>query len=383
MESKFKDSFFTKGELDKLIDVYIGDIINDLPSYIQFKGLLLHSNGTPFYADGFFNIEESEWGWSSHEDSNDVPVETCFIRALTGTKFSNNDTLIGETFNLKTTWEKESELYNYDEFKILLSNYNIPLTKDISELTKLKYNYNVLETNQKSNFTLNEASKIAANQSPLGQFQNGYTPLSRHYLELLSDCVKDQHQSKFHLITKELTADGKNWKNGDRLSVSANVDPNWTIISKTEFLRWCSFMDIDTGLTLEPVNFDESLEKLTIENKQLKEKNQKLEEENLDLFFKESKKDNKKEFNQKLMKQEKLIKDTKESTFPSMTLKLQVMLKAQNEFWSSYDEKKLPSQQEISNFIAEKLGLTVTVSGTNRTADELAKAIQPDHIKRK
>jgi len=73
----------------------------------------------------------------------------------------------------------------------------------------------------------------------------------------------------------------------------------------------------------------------------------------------------------------------KQNSFTTMTSKLQTMLVAQNKYWTNYDENKLCPQQEISNFIAEELKLNITANGTNRIADELAKAIQPDEIKRK
>ncbi len=71
------------------------------------------------------------------------------------------------------------------------------------------------------------------------------------------------------------------------------------------------------------------------------------------------------------------------NSFPLITQKLKAMLDAQNKFWLNYDKENLPSQKAISNFISEQLGLTLTTKGTNRTADELAKAIQPDEIQRK
>jgi hypothetical protein len=71
------------------------------------------------------------------------------------------------------------------------------------------------------------------------------------------------------------------------------------------------------------------------------------------------------------------------NSFPLITRKLKVMLDAQNMFWLNYDKENLPSQKAISNFITEQLGLNQTTKGINRTAAELAKAIQPDEIQRK
>lgn len=71
----------------------------------------------------------------------------------------------------------------------------------------------------------------------------------------------------------------------------------------------------------------------------------------------------------------------KKDIFPIMTPKLKAALKAQNNFWLSYDENHPPLQKTIKYFIEKELGLNHLK--TNRDADELTRAIQPDNIKRK
>jgi hypothetical protein len=270
MENK---QFLKKSDLDSLIDIYIGDIIEELNSYALFQGFISNSDHSKVYVDGYFIIEEFEWGFSSIVgDEMTSPNETCFIKALTGTKYSNNDNLIGNTYNLNSIYELDEILYCYNEFKELLNSYKIPLIRDIDDLPKKQLSYDPELINQISNFTLAEASRIAAN-APLKDQQGDFfsTSLAKHYREVLSECIKNQNQHSFHLITKQLWTErdfGQSsiqHPNSTILNVSSKVDSDFTIISKSEFLRWCKYMDIDTGLYSDQKIIDESIEALKIE----------------------------------------------------------------------------------------------------------------------
>ncbi|ARD45061.1 hypothetical protein [Colwellia sp. PAMC 21821] len=277
MENINSLGFFTKKQLGQLIDLNIDDVIGDMDIYCKFKGLLLSRDNSPFYANGFFIIEESKWGLSSSIDpitgEDSPPIDTCFITAITGTKYSDNNELLNNTYNLKTTFEKEELLYSYDEFKVALLKLGAPQTKDITELNKKSFNYDVGLINQKSNFTLEEASRIAAN-APLKDQQSIFYSISlvQHYQEIIAECVKGQNQHGCHLITKELWVHSysdyepcsRKYDNGTPLVISANIDLELTIISKNEFLRWCKYMDIETGLYYQQKSIDESVEALKI-----------------------------------------------------------------------------------------------------------------------
>ena len=67
--------------------------------------------------------------------------------------------------------------------------------------------------------------------------------------------------------------------------------------------------------------------------------------------------------------------------FPISTKKLRAALKAQNKFWKDYNQGTFPLQKQVSAEIAEELGKKSNT--TNRDAEELAKAIQPDEVKRR
>jgi len=178
------------------------------------------------------------------------------------------------------------------------------------------------------------------------------------------------------LITKESVA---TWLlNNGQSQYAKNVMPNIESLLKEKELaesqRQKQWSQVPSSKTT-----DKATEKLIIENKELMRKVKELEDKNLDLIFKIPLEIGDNDLNHKVAKKEEINKNT----FPSMTLKLQVMLTAQNKYWDNYNKNKISSQQEISNFIADELGLKITIKGTNRTADELAKAIQPDDVKRK
>jgi len=384
--------FLKKSDLDGLIELYVGDIIDELNAYSYFQGFLSNSTNEKFYVDGYFKIEVSEWGLSSFTDNEtESLVETNFIKALTGTKYSNNDNLINNTYNLNSICELDEPLYCYDEFKDLLNAYNIPLIRDINESPKKQFTYDPELINHKSNFTLEEASRIAAN-APLKDQQGVFysTSLVEHYEEVISECVKNKNQNGFHLITTELWCHSYSedigecstrYNNGTSLKIGANVNLELTIVSKAEFLRWCKYMVIDTGLYNHQNCFDESIEALKAENEKLKTQIRPQGFQQAPPSITNSNSEEIKQLNKNIDKLNDELDLLKENSFPVMTSKLKAALKAQNNFWLSYDETNPPLQKAVTLFIEEELGLNSLK--TNRDAEELTRAIQPEVIKRK
>ncbi|MBA6347529.1 hypothetical protein [Colwellia sp. BRX8-9] len=394
MENK---QFLNSSDLDVLIDIFIGDIIEDLVPYVYFKGLLLNLQNKPFYANGYFILEESEWGYSSFMSDDGTPKEACFIRALKGTKYSNNDRLLFHTYKLKTTCELEEKLYCYDEFKDLIDSYNIPLPRDINYLKKQLSSNGLELIKQKNHLTLDEIAELATNIHSIGQNQVVSSmikmahPSKNEYKQRLYDDIRGANQDGYKLHTIELWCFNNDefgekssqiYKNSIYIERNVEIDFQHTIISKQEFVRWCEYQDVNIGLIYEPKNFDEPIEALKDEKETLKQQQRPPQQ----LPPSVSNKNNNekiKQLNTKIKALTDEVELLQGNSFSIMTSKLKAILATQNEYWINYDNKNLPTQQEISNFIAEKLNLTVTAKGTNRTADELAKAIQPDEIKRK
>jgi hypothetical protein len=388
--------FYSKKQLRQLIELDIDDVVGDLDIYCKFKGLLLSGDNSPFYADGFFIIEETKWGLSSSIDpitgEESPPIDTCFITAITATKYSENNELLNNTYNLKTTYEQEEPLYNYDEFKTTLLKLGAPQTKSITELNKKSFNYDIGLINHKSNFTIEEASRIAAN-APLKDQQGFFYPtnLVQHYQEIIAECITGHNQHKFHLMTKQLWSYRNDedygehsiqHPNSSNLNVSCKVDIDLTIISKSEFLRWCKFMDIDTGLYNHQKNFDESIEELKAENEKLKQQQQQrpIQQQPLSMLNKNNI-EKIEQLNTKIKTLTDEVELLKVNSFPVMTPKLKAALKAQNKFWLSYDENNPPLQKTVKHFIENELELNSLKE--NRDAAELTRAIQPEVIKRK
>lgn len=109
-------------------------------------------------------------------------------------------------------------------------------------------------------------------------------------MEILSECVKGQNQDDFHLITRELWVysnmptnhdNSTQYDNGTRLNISDNINCYMTIISKGELVRWCKYMDIETGLSCNQKDVDESVEALLLKNEKLEKK---IEEQNMEII---------------------------------------------------------------------------------------------------
>lgn len=396
VSENYNDLFFTAKQLSKCIDIPILDVLGGLNGYLEYKGLLYSAYGhiEKFYISGFLIYQAPE------SEQLDDP---CFDEDRLGfilacTEYSTRPELNKKCFNTVYANRGDYEThYNYNEFIDEVNNLGVPLLTDKEQLTKNEYNYDVSLINHKSNFTLIEASRIAANVPLKHQQGSYYDPTeTESYQEILSDCVKGQNQSGFHLITKELWChyfdsgiyeeSSRRYDNGTRLTVSANINLDMTIISKSEFLRWCDFMAIETGLTVLPLESDESPEKLKVEIIELNQEVDRLRGLYLSENLEQSPPTEETELaklKQQINENELLINILKSNSFSTMTDKLEAMLKASNHFWKEYNCDNLPRQQDISNFIAQELNLTVTAKGTNRTADELAKAIQPNNVTRK
>jgi FtsZ-binding cell division protein ZapB len=394
MENKNGQEFYTEAHLSKCIEIPINTVTEGLNKFLEFKGLLTENiESTPFYVDGYLIIDEARVTQTSEDDYEEILIKAKCSKYCSRPELENNSYIVSMPFLI------EEAFISYSEFKIALNKFGIPLINEVGNVNAKNFSYDVSLVNRKSNFTLNDAAKIAANiysidhNDTISQLPN---PLKNHYLELLSDCIKGTNQDDFKLHTLELWCSyyeefgerySKTYENGTYLKQKAILDYQLTIISKKEFVRWCEYENINTGLTCEPRYFDDSIEALKAENDKLKEQQrsqQQLPPKQLPPSVLDKNNYEKiEQLNTKIKTLTDEVELLKGNSFSVMTLKLKAILATQNEYWISYDNKNLPTQQEISNFIAEKLNLTVTAKGTNRTADELAKAIQPDEIKRK
>ncbi|PMG31360.1 hypothetical protein BCU94_07940 [Shewanella sp. 10N.286.52.C2] len=288
-----QQSFYTLEQLDSLIELPIQQVINCisglkkndsdklLAEYIEFKGLVKSVKGeTPevFYVDGIFEVNKTEF--ISITDPDELcSVAQCLLKELKGTEhYQNSKVLIGNIYEPITPEGYNKPKYSYLQFESLVNRLGIPL-KSYWPVGQEDFNYNIDLLNQKSNFTLEEASRIAGN-APLQDQQGTFYDVSlvEHYKEILSECVKGQNQHGFHLFTTELWCHSysedigecsKRYDNGTHLKVSANIDIDLTIVSKTEFLRWCKYMDINTGLYNSQKAIDESVASLKLNNENL------------------------------------------------------------------------------------------------------------------
>jgi hypothetical protein len=396
MENNFKGDFFTKEQLQSIIHVPVYEVISDLDEYIYYDGVL---SEIPFdddyvksYVVGFIKVKKELAKNQLGKYINNKDGSTKYNYSYICGDYCSRPDLANTTDLMASISFKDNEqeiVYNFSEFKKRCDTIRLPI-KNKSEITFIKaFNYDVQLVNQKSNYTLIEASRIAAN---LSVSPNGFETKSStlaHYQEVLSDCVKDQHQNKFHLITKELwvhTHDeyepvSHKYDNGTRLKASANINLELTIISKAEFIRWCSFMKIETGLTNEEVLFEESIEALKLVNEKLKKqiRSQAYQQDSTATPNINNKKTDSLNKEIELLKTQ--IESLKENSFPIMTTKLKAALAAQNKYWLDYNDKQLPLQKNIQQHIQETLGIELTTD--NRLAKSLSVVIQPDKIKRK
>ena len=284
-----QSSFYTLDQLDQLIEVPIQQVMacvnnmeiceaeNYLIEYVEFKGLIKpasRGNSEAFYVEDIFQVNKEEM--VSYGDLNDLTVEPiCLLMELKGTKHTRNKNVENDCiYEPIIETEAKGRKYNYDEFVSVVNRLGIPLISYWPS-EEVRFNYDSALINQKSNFTLREASRIAGN-APLKDQQGVFydASLVEHYQDNLSECVKGPNQHNFHLITTELWCHSynddigecsKSYDNGTYLKISANVDIDLTILSKSEFLRWCKYMNIETGLFYNQKIIDESLEAFTIE----------------------------------------------------------------------------------------------------------------------
>tara|TARA_Y100000588_G_C14280080_1_gene936617 strand:- start:3720 stop:4859 length:1140 start_codon:yes stop_codon:yes gene_type:complete len=274
-------NFFTASQMARSISIPFADIEEMLDPYIYFNGLILKGDKVR-YVDGYFIVhktevvtpeftrEEIESGYASCEP--DMPVFD-FVVEVKGTKYSNNDELIGNIYQLKTRTEVVDEvLFSYEQLCKVLSEVGYPEPIEKPQPLAKDYAYDVNVINQKSNFTLCAAAKIAANIEPNASIEMSSQRYSYdHYLELLSDSIKGTNQHGFKLHTVELWTScndefgdrySKNYENGTFLKQRAVLDCELTVISKQEFLRWSEYQGLDIGLDYQPESISKSVELL-------------------------------------------------------------------------------------------------------------------------
>ena len=287
----YSENFLTQDQVEKIVELPFISIYEMLDRYVYYKGLVYGLENEVTYVDGWFLIETTELDYSiyNQEDLEEFkrlnPEANEFLISMKGCEYSNYGELINVDVALKSSHELDVILYSYDQLCSLMKKLDCPAPKPLNELTKKEYAYDLELVNQKSNFTLEEACRIAANLSLKEAVTNQQklitktgkqpiSPLVSHYQEVISECVKGQNQHGFHLVTQELWAHSfdydygepcsRKYDNGTKLVVSANVNMELTIISKIEFLRWCKYIDIETGLSLNQKLIDDSVEALKI-----------------------------------------------------------------------------------------------------------------------
>lgn len=403
----YSKNFLTEEQIDEsnILVLPLSEIRNQLDLYIHFKGIFENINGKQQYADGYFTVEEvfsSGYKFSEQEREQELHMiegdwpNTLYARALRGTKYSNNSLFIDEVYKLKKDIELNEPLFFYENVIEICKGIGLPAPKPLEQVSKKRFKYDSQLINKKSIFTVLEASYVAANvDSPKShpEYKDLISvPSSDEYkviLESLCDCIKNQHETGFHLITKELWVKSNDefgeefsrcYENGTCLKARVEIDLSLTLISKAELLRWCDFMGIETGLE---INFKESV--LSVEALEVK-----INQLNDELERKRREHHREKELLQKTIDSlsEKLLQEEENKqeppknescglVFPISTKKLKAALSAQKEFWLDYDKNHPPLQKQIGAYIAEQLG-----KDKGRDAEELTKAIQPDEVTR-
>jgi len=297
------ENFLTLEQIEKLIELPVSNIREMLIPFVYFKGLVYGHEHKVIYLDGYYIIEQTELDYAIYNredleclENLDRDVRESII-SIKGCEFSNNCDLIDVEVSLKSSLEIDVILYSYKQLCEIMKNIGAPDPKSINELSKKEYAYDIELVNQKSNFSLSDASKIAANvykTSIRSNLQQQYMPntiaLIEHYLELLSDCIKGTNQHGFKLHTVELWCfeDDKygesasySYDNGTYLNQKATLDSKLTIISKREFVRWCEYENVDTGLYYHQKDTDESVEALLLKNEKLKKQ---IDEQNMEII---------------------------------------------------------------------------------------------------
>ena len=393
MEIENVHGFYTEAHLSKCIEIPIYIVTEELNKFVKFKGLLRKdADSTPFYVDGYIIIDETRVTQTGEDEYEDSLTKAKCSKYCSRPELENNSYIVSMPFLI------EESYINYSEFKEALNKFGIPLIEKIENVQTKEFNYDVSLLNRKSNFTIEDAAKIAANiystdqDSFLSRMSN---PLKNHYLELLSDCIKGTNQDRFKLHTVELWCSSydefgesysKRYDNGTYLKQTATVDCQLTVITKQEFVRWCEYEDINTGLTFEIKNFNESLEALKAENEKLKALPQPQMIRQAPPLLNND--DKTKQLNIKIEQLNKEIEQLnkeldllKENSFPVMTSHLKAALSAQKKYWVDYDIKSLPLQKNVQQHIQEALNIKLTTD--NRNSKSLSVAIQPDDITRR
>jgi hypothetical protein len=291
----YSENFLTQEQVEKIIELPFISIHEMLDRYVHYKGLVYGVENEITYVNGYVVIGLTEYSYDeySREQIDEdyllaEPDRPEIVVSVKVTEFSNKDDLIGEEVSLKSSFDIDVALYSYKQLGELMNKLGCPEPKPLTELSKKEYAYDIELVNQKSNFTLDNAARIAANvykTSIRSNLQQQYMPktmaLMDHYLELLSDCIKGTNQHGFKLHTVELWCSyndefgesySKSYDNGIYLKQKATLDSKLTIISKREFVRWCEFEGVDTGLYYHPKDIEESVEALKLKlDKSVKE----------------------------------------------------------------------------------------------------------------
>jgi hypothetical protein len=390
MENKNGQEFYTDAHLSKCIEIPIYTVTEGLNKFVKFKGLLTENvESTPFYVDGYLIIDEARPTQTGEDEYEDSLIRAKCSKYCSRPELENNSYIVSMPFLI------EEAFISYSEFKIALTKFGIPLIEEAESVQNKSFSYDVSLVNRKSNFTLEDAAKIAANiytTESAGFSSQLPSPSKNHYLELLSDCIKRVNQDGFYITTEESWYNYKDIDDQhmcaiceqDRLSINDDINKQKTIISKSEFLRWCKYENIDTGLSQVPREFEPNIEELQTEIQQLKcqiNSQQRPFQQIPPPIFNEN---NNKKIEQLNTKIEELTEEVdllKNNSFPIMTSKLKAALKAQNKFWLSYDENNPPLQKTVKHFIEKELGLNSLKE--NRDSAELTRAIQPEEVKRK
>jgi hypothetical protein len=282
----YSENFLTQDQIEKAIELSFSDIDGMLIRYVYFKGLVHGHEMETTYVDGYFIIESthSVTYQCTRKDLDNDPNFNGYSREdleelieIKGSEFSNNNNLIDKVLPLKNSQEIDVVLYSYKQLCQLMAKLGCPEPKCLAELNKKEYFYDLKIVNQKSNFTLSDAARIAANIystssiRPSVFISDPRYELYTHYLEVLADCIKGNNQYYFKLHTIELWCSyndefgdsySKSYDNGTYLKQRATINSELTIISKREFVRWCEYENVDTGLYYHPKQFDESIEAL-------------------------------------------------------------------------------------------------------------------------
>jgi hypothetical protein len=389
MENKNGQEFYTEAHLSKCIEIPIYTVTEGLNKFVEFKGLLTENvDSTPFYVDGYIIIDEARRIQTGEDEYEATLVRAKCSKYCSRPELENNSYIVPMPFLI------EESFISYSEFKIALTKFGIPLIEEAKNVQTKNFNYDVSLVNRKSNFTLRDAAKIAANTYTTGF--GGFSPQlpspsDNHYLELLSDCVKGVNQDGFYITTEEswynyIDFEGESIRSRcdqDKLNLNDDINNENTFISKSEFLRWCKYENIETGLSQVPRDFEPSTKELQAEIQQLKcqiNRPQRPIQQQPPSILNKNYSEKIEQLNTKISELTQEVELLKCSSFPVMTLKLKAALAAQNKYWLDYDRQQLPLQKNIQQHIQETLNIELTTD--NRLAKSLSVAIQPDEIKR-